>query len=126
MSRQWPQPVMALPASRSSFPTDNGAASAGTFPHVEDHLAARGSQLHDHMLHEHGRDGREINGLPLADLHHFEHVEQAMGLNGLRHQHQEDVGTRPASAEPNEAPITDVLGDADGYLPPSSAWSVPA
>ena len=52
------------------------------------------SRLHHHLLHEHGRDGREIDGLPLADLHHFEHVEQAMGLNDLRHQHQEDMGTR--------------------------------
>ena len=60
----------------------------------------RSSRLHHHLLHEHGRDGREINGLPLADLHHFEHVEQAMGLNDLRHQHPEDVGTRLVSAEP--------------------------
>jgi hypothetical protein len=125
MSRQWPKPVMALPASRSSFPTDNGAAWAGALPHVEDHLAVRSSRLYHHLLHEHGRDGREINGLPLADLHHFEHVEQAMGLNDLRHQHHEDVGTRLVAAEPN-APIFEVLGDADGYLPPSRAWSVPA
>ena len=86
MSRQWPKPVMALPASRSSFPIDNRAAWAGAFPHAEDHLAVR-SSLHDHMLHEHGRHGREISGLPLADLHHFEHVEQAMGLNDLSHHH---------------------------------------
>ena len=127
MSRQWPQPVMALPASRSSFPTDNGAASAGTFPHVEDHLAARGSQLHDHMLHEHGRPGREINGLPLADLHHFEHVEQEMGLNDLGHHHPADVLTHTrVSAEPEGAPVTELVGAADGYLPRSKAWSVPA
>ena len=108
MSRQWPKPVMALAASRSSSPTDNGAAWAGVLSHVEDHLAERSSWLHDHMLHEHGRDGREIDGLPLADLHRFEHVEQAMGLSDLRHHHPE------------------VLGDADDYLPPSRAWSVPA
>jgi hypothetical protein len=65
--------------------------------------------------------------LPLVDLHHFEHVEQAMGLNDLSHQHREDVWTHThVSAEPEEAPITNVPGDADGYLPPSKAWSVPA
>jgi hypothetical protein len=85
MSRQSPQPVMTPPASRSSFPIDNGATWA--FPHGDDHLAVQSSRLHDHMLHEHGRHGREISGLPLADLHHFEHVEQAMGLNDLSHQH---------------------------------------
>jgi hypothetical protein len=31
--------------------------------------------------------------LPLADLHRFEHVEQAMGLNDLGHKHPADVGT---------------------------------
>ena len=67
-------------------------------------LAGRNSRLHDHMLHEHGRSGRELNDLPLADLHHFEHVEQAMGLNDLSHQHHEDVETHE----------------------PSRAWSVPA
>jgi hypothetical protein len=133
MSRPWPKPVMAVPAPRSSLPIENGAAWAGAFPHVADHLVVRSSRLHehmlhDHMLHEHGRPGREINGLPLADLHHFEHVEQAMGLNDLSHQHQEDVGTHTrVSAEPEAAPITRVLGDTDGgYLPPSRAWSVPA
>jgi hypothetical protein len=130
MSRPWPKPLMALPASRSSSPIENGAAWAGAFPQVADHLVVRSSRLpdhmlHDHMLHEHGRLGREINGLPLADLHHFEHVEQAMGLNDLSHQHQEDVRTHThVSAEPEEAPITKVLGDADGYLSPSKAWSV--
>ena len=97
MSRQWPKPVMTLPASRQSFPTGRGAAWAGAFPHVEDHPAVLSSRLHHHLLHEHDRDGREINGLPLADLHHFEHVEQAMGLNDLRHQHQEDWGPGPGS-----------------------------
>ena len=84
------------------------------------------SRLHDHMLRDHGRTRREINGLPLADLHHFEHVEQAMGLNDLSHQHPADVRTHTrVSAEPEEAPITEVLGSADGYLPRSKAWSVP-
>jgi hypothetical protein len=42
--------------------------------------------------------------LPLADLHHFEHVEQAMGLNDLSHQHPADVRTYTrVSAEPEEA-----------------------
>jgi len=119
--------LMALPASRSSRPIENGAVWAGAAPHMADHLAVRSSRLHDHMLHEHGRPGRELNGLPLADLHHFEHVEQAMGLNDLGHQHQEDLGTHTrVTAEPEEAPSTEVLGDAHGYLTPSRAWSVPA
>jgi hypothetical protein len=132
MSRPWPKPLMAPPTSRSAFPIGNGAASAGSFPQVADHLVVRSSRLpdhmlHDHMLHEHGRPAREINGLPLADLHHFEHVEQAMGLNDLSHQHQEDVRTHThVSAEPEEAPVTKVLRDADGYVTPSKAWSVPA
>jgi hypothetical protein len=58
-----------------------------------DQLAVRSSRLHDHLLHDHARTGREINGLPLADLHRFEHVEQAMGLIDLGHQHAADVGT---------------------------------
>jgi hypothetical protein len=45
------------------------------------------SRLHDHLVHEHGRSGREIDGLPLADLHRFEHVEQALGLITLAHRH---------------------------------------
>ena len=78
---------MALPASRGSL----AVASS----RLHDHL------LHDHLLHEHGRTGREIDGLPLADLHRFEHVEQAMGLNDLSHQHPSDVRThRRFSAEP--------------------------
>ena len=69
--------------------------------------AVRNSWLHEHMLHEHGRSGEELNGLPLADLHHFEHVEQAMGLNDLGHQHHEHAGTHThASAEPTEVRIT--------------------
>ena len=60
-------------------------------------LAVRTSRLHDHMLHEHGRSGGDISGLPLADLHHFEHVEQAMGLIDLNHQHHEDLETHEPS-----------------------------
>jgi hypothetical protein len=50
----------------------------------------RGHELREHMLREHGRTARETDGLPLEDLHRFEHVEQAMGLNDLRHQHAPD------------------------------------
>ena len=115
---------MALPASRVSSPAENGSSWA--FPHAGEQLAVRSGRLRDHMLHEHGRTGREINGLPLADLHHFEHVEQAMGLNDLGHRHPADVVThRHVSAKPDGAPITEVLGVADGYLPRSKAWSVP-
>jgi hypothetical protein len=46
-----------------------------------------GTGLRDHMLREHGRTGRETDGLPLEALHRFEHVEQAMGLTDLRHRH---------------------------------------
>jgi hypothetical protein len=87
MLRQSPKPSMALPA------IENGAAWAAAFPHTEDQFAVRSSRLHDHLLRDHGRTAQEINGLPLADLHRFEHVEQAMGLNDLGHQHPADVGT---------------------------------
>lgn len=53
---------------------------------LRDHL------LRDHLLRDHGRAGREIDGLPLADLHRFEHVEQAMGLNDLSHRHLAPAG----------------------------------
>jgi hypothetical protein len=65
---------MALPASRGSYPFENGAAWAAAFPYAEDQFAERNSRLNDHMIRDHGRAGREINGLPLADLHRFEHV----------------------------------------------------
>jgi hypothetical protein len=49
-----------------------------------------------------------------------------MGLNDLSHQHPADVGTHTrVAADPEEAPIAGVLGDADGYLPRSTARSVP-
>jgi hypothetical protein len=118
---------MALPASRGSYPFENGSSWAAAFPQAEDQLAVQSSRLRDHMLHEHGRTGREINGLPLADLHHFEHVEQEMGLNDLGHHHPADVLTHTrVSAEPEGAPVTELVGAADGYLPRSKAWSVPA
>jgi hypothetical protein len=43
--------------------------------------------LHAHLLHDHGRTGAELDGLPLAELHRLEHVEHAMGLHVLSHQH---------------------------------------
>ena len=45
------------------------------------------SRLRTHLLRQHSRTGRDIAGLPLAHLHRFEHVEQAMGLISLRHRH---------------------------------------
>jgi hypothetical protein len=47
----------------------------------------RTTPLRTHLLCEHARIGREIDGLPLGDLHRFEHVEQAMGLISLAHRH---------------------------------------
>jgi hypothetical protein len=118
MLRQSSSLLMAPPSSRGSHSIENGVARVAAFPHAEDQSAVRSSRLYDHMLRDHGRTGWEIDGLPLADLHCFEHVEQAMGLNNLSHQHPADVRTRtPVSAEPDEAPITGVLGDAAGYRP---------
>jgi hypothetical protein len=48
--------------------------------------------------------------LPLADLHRFEHVEQAMGLNNLSHRHPADEETRtPVPVDGEDAPIPGVL-----------------
>ena len=74
------------------------------FPRREADPAAAGSRLRDHLLGDHGRGGREIDGLPLADLHRFEHVEQAMGLNDLSHCHSADGAThRRVAADADEA-----------------------
>jgi hypothetical protein len=43
--------------------------------------------LREHLEREHGRNWREIEGLPLAAVHRFEHVEQEMGLIELGHRH---------------------------------------
>jgi hypothetical protein len=51
------------------------------------------NRLREHLLHEHGRSGRELDGLPLAGLHRLEHVEEAMGLITLTHRHA-GTGTR--------------------------------
>ncbi len=74
------------------------------FPRGEADPVAAGSRLRDHLLGDHGRSGREIDGLPLADLHRFEHVEQAMGLNDLSHWHSADGAThRRVAADADEA-----------------------
>lgn len=68
-----------------------------------DRLAVRSGRPHDHLLRdhllrEHGRTAGELDGLPVAYLHHFEHVEQAMGLTELGHRHA-DRG-QPGSIDP--------------------------
>jgi hypothetical protein len=59
--------------------------------------AGESSRLRDHLLRDHGRTGPEIDGFPLADLHHFEHVEQAMSLNDLNHRHPANGENRSRS-----------------------------
>jgi hypothetical protein len=76
---------------RAARPQD-GAAWATAFPQVEDRFALRSDRLHDHLLRDHGRTAEDIDGFPLASLHHFEHVEQAMGLTELSHQHPDGAG----------------------------------
>jgi hypothetical protein len=44
-------------------------------------------RLHDHLRHDHGRQERELDGLPLAAVHRLEHLEDDMGLLQLRHRH---------------------------------------
>jgi hypothetical protein len=60
--------------------------------------AVESSRLRDHLLRDHGRTGPEIDGFPLADLHHFEHVEQAMSLNDLNHRHPANEENRSLSS----------------------------
>jgi len=84
---------------------------------VEDQSAVRSGLLHDHLLRDHGRTEGEINGFPLASLHRFEHVEQAMGLNELGHRHPVDVEAHarvPADAEEPDRRSSGVLAGADG------------
>jgi hypothetical protein len=57
----------------------------------------QGNSLRDHMLHDHGRTEQELDGLPLADLHRFEHVEQGMGLNDLGHHHPAEDAPSPGT-----------------------------
>ena len=118
MVRRSSRPSGEVPASRGSCSMENAAARPAAFLSADDQFAVGSSQLHDHMLRHHGRTEREINGLPLADLHRFEHVEQAMGLNDLSHQHPADTSTSTdASAEPAGAPSSGVLSAAAGYRP---------
>ena len=103
---------------RATRPQD-GAAWTTAVPDVEDQYAVRSGRLQDHLLRHHGRTAGEINGFPLASLHHFEHVEQAMGLNELSHQHRADVEARTrvsadaADAGPPESPsrLSPAVGD---------------
>jgi hypothetical protein len=44
-------------------------------------------RLHHHLVHDHGREDRELDGLPLAGVHRLEHLEHEMGLLDLRHRH---------------------------------------
>ncbi len=58
-----------------------------------DHPAAGDITLRDHLINDHQRSEPGIDGLTLEDLHRFEHVEQAMGLNDLGHRHSADEAT---------------------------------
>jgi hypothetical protein len=58
---------------------------------LSDHLLSD-QLLREHLIRDHGRTAQEIDGLPLADLHRFEHVEQAMGLNDISHHHPAGPG----------------------------------
>src|SRR4051794_9181597 len=90
-------------AHRRAAGPHHGAARATPSPRAEDPFSVLSSRLHDHMLRFHGRTGWDLNGLPLADLHHFEHVEQTMGLNDLSHQHPAAVGGRTGVSPPEAA-----------------------
>ena len=58
------------------------------------------NRLRRHLAHEHGRTAAEFAGLPPADLHRFEHVEQSLGLITLAHRHAAGgAGDRPDRAE---------------------------
>jgi hypothetical protein len=82
-------------AHRRAARSHDSTAWTVAVPHVEDRFPLRSSRLHDHLLRDHGRTAGEITGLPLVDLHHFEHVEQAMGLTDLSHRHPADRETHP-------------------------------
>jgi hypothetical protein len=111
-------PSTPRPSSRSPHSTGNGAALAAARSHAETRSKQPSSRLRDHMLRDHGRTETEVHRLPLADLHRFEHVEQALGLNGLSHQHPAEVVAHPrVPAEQAEAPVTAVLGRTAGHRP---------
>jgi|tagenome__1003787_1003787.scaffolds.fasta_scaffold20172535_2 hypothetical protein len=73
----------------------HGAARVAAVPRAEEESTVRFRRLRDHLLRDHGRTAQEIDGLPLEDLHRFEHVEQELGLNDLSHRHLAD-GADPA------------------------------
>jgi hypothetical protein len=50
--------------------------------------------VHSHLVHEHRRAWRDIDGLPLDEVHRFEHVEHDLGLLDLDHWHPPDGTTR--------------------------------
>jgi hypothetical protein len=85
MVRHSPRLVPARPASRG--------------PRAERGAGARDGRLLDHLIREHGRTARELEGLDLEHLHRFEHVEQELGLIELGHRHADVV------AEMDELPI---------------------
>jgi hypothetical protein len=43
--------------------------------------------VHTHLVHDHRRTARDIDGLPLDEVHRFEHVEDDLGLLHLDHWH---------------------------------------
>ena len=52
------------------------------------------TRLRDHLLAAHGREIRDLAGLPLAGVHRLEHVEQELGLLHLHHGHARASGRR--------------------------------
>ena len=53
-----------------------------------------GMSVRHHLVHDHRRAWRDIDGLPVDEVHRFEHVEQALGLVHLDHWHGRDGGIR--------------------------------
>jgi hypothetical protein len=54
--------------------------------------------LVDHLLSAHRRTPGDLAGLPPAEVHSFEHLEQALGLLELDHTH--DGADAPEVAAP--------------------------
>jgi hypothetical protein len=77
------------------------AVPASRGPRSVHEAAARNGWLRDHLVREHGRTERELEGMDLEDLHRFEHVEQELGLIELGHRHADvlaDVAELPIPA----------------------------
>jgi hypothetical protein len=104
--------LIARPSSLRSHSIGIGAARPSTLPEAEESTL---QWLHEHLIRDHGRTGPEIDGLSLADLHHFEHLEQELGLIDLGHRHPADVVTPHVS--PADLPITAAPGNAAGSRP---------